>query len=230
MSFTNTVGIYHGGVEIFGRVVGLGNRIEAVFEDEVVRDFAPEEFDDARSRHSIYQKRLILKPGLYKIDVAIKDLQTKRIGAIERRLEVPRFAEGKLQTSSLLLAASIEQGTAERAGSNFILGDLKVVPKADDSFRSSESLGLYLQIYNFAVDAESSRPSVKVEYGLARKGAEPEVWRDSTSMVRFAGPYCRLARMVNLSRLDPGRYELRVRVRDSISGQSAESKAAFSVR
>ena len=120
MSFTNTVGIYHGGVEIFGRVVGLGNRIEAVFEDEVVRDFAPEEFDDARSRHSIYQKRLILKPGLYKIDVAIKDLVTKRIGAIERRLEVPRFAEGKLQTSSLLLAASIEQGTAERAGSNFI--------------------------------------------------------------------------------------------------------------
>jgi hypothetical protein len=49
-------------------------------------------------------------------------------------------------------------------------------------------------------------------------------------MLRFAGSYCRLARMVNLSRLEAGSYELRVRVRDSLSGQVAESSAPFSIR
>lgn len=113
---------------------------------------------------------------------------------------------------------------------NFILGDLKVVPKTDDSFRSSEELGLYLQIYNFALDAASSRPALKVEYAVAPKGQEPDVWRDSTSMVRFAGSYCRLARMINLSRLQPGSYHLRVRIHDAVSGQDAETAAEFTVR
>ena len=230
MSFTQAFGVYHGGVQIFGRVVGLGNRIEAVFEDEVVRDFSPGDFEKARSRFSIYQRRLILKPGLYKIDVAVKDLNSKRIGTLERRLEVPRFDDGKLTISSVLLAASIEAEAAGASSSNFMLGDLKIVPKTDDTFRTSESLGLYLQIYNFAVDAEKSHPVIKVEYGVARKGQQPEAWRDSTSMVRFAGSYCRLARMVNLSRLEPGSYELRVRIRDSLSGQVAESSASFSIR
>jgi GWxTD domain-containing protein len=230
MSFTRTLGIYHGGVQIFGRVVGLGNQIEAMFEDEVVRDFSPDDFEKAKSRSSVYQKRLILKPGIYKIDIAVKDLQSKRIGTVERRLEVPRFGEPKLQTSSILIASKIEPGILDRTTVNFIVGDLKVIPKTDDSFRSSEELGLYLQIYNFALDAASSLPALKVEYSVARTGQEPDIWRDATSMMRFAGSYCRLARMINLSRLQPGSYQLRVRIHDAISGQVAETAAEFSVR
>jgi hypothetical protein len=36
--------------------------------------------------------------------------------------------------------------------------------------------------------------------------------------------------MVNLSRLQPGVYQLRVRVHDAISGQAAETAAEFTVR
>jgi len=230
MTFTRTLSIYHGGVQVFGRVTGLANQVEAMFEDEVMRDFSADDYEKAKLRSSIYQKRLILKPGIYKIDIAVKDLQSKRIGTLERRLEVPRFGEPKLQTSSILIASKIEPGTFDRTTVNFILGDLKVIPKMDDSFRSSEELGLYLQIYNFAVDAASSKPALKVEYAVARKGQEPDVWRDSTSMMRFAGSYCRLARMINLSRLDPGVYQLRVRIHDAISGQDAETATEFTVR
>jgi GWxTD domain-containing protein len=230
MSFMRTLGIYHGGVQIYGRVVGLRNQIEAMFEEEVVRDFSPDDFEKAKSRSSIYQKHLILKPGIYKIDIAVKDLQSNRIGTLERRLEVPRFGEPKLQTSSILIASRIESGILDRTTTNFMLGDLKIIPKTDDSFRSSEELGLYVQIYNFALDAASSRPTLKVEYSVVRKGQEPDVWRDSTSMVRFAGSYCRVARMINLNRLQPGSYQLRVRIHDAISGQVAETAADFTVR
>ncbi len=227
MTFKQSFGIFHGGAQIFGRVVGLGNRIEAVFEDEVAREFSPGDFENAKTRFSIYQKRLILRPGLYKLEIAVKDVESNRIGSLEQRLEVPRFSKDRLQLSSILLAASIEHGTSDRSSSQFILGDLKIVPKTDDSFRNSDYLGLYLQIYNFAVDPQRARPALKIEYGIAPKGREPEDWRDCSSMVQYAGQYCRLARMVNLSRHAPGSYELRVRVRDTISGQSVEGSAPF---
>jgi hypothetical protein len=74
------------------------------------------------------------------------------------------------------------------------------------------------------------KPALKVEYAVARKGEEPDAWRDSTSIMRFSGPYCQLARMINLSRLQPSVYQLRVRIHDAISGQDAETSAEFSVR
>jgi GWxTD domain-containing protein len=230
MTFTSTLGLYHGGVQIFGRVVGLNNRIEAMFEDEVVRDFLPEDYNKTKSRSSIYQKRLILKPGIYKIDIAVKDIQSKHIGIITQRLEVPHYDTPKLQTSSILIASKIDAGIADRTTTSFLLGDLKIIPKMDDSFRRSEELGLYLQIYNFALDGASSQPALKVEYAVAQKGAEPDAWRDSTKMIRFAGSYCRLARMINLSRLQPGIYQLRVRIHDTISGQATETAVDFTVR
>jgi GWxTD domain-containing protein len=229
MTFKQSEGFYHGSVQIYGRVMSLRNRIEAIFEEEVARDYLPEEFQNARTRSSIYQKRLILKPGLYKLEIAVKDVNSKRIGTIERRLEVPRFEEGRLTLSSLILADRIEAGTQDRSSSSFILGDLKVIPKTDDVFRKSGNLGLYVQVYNFAVDQQTQRPSLKMEYGIAPSGGEPEIWRDVSPLVQYAGQYCRLARMVNLSQLQPGVYALHIRVRDDVSGQTASAQAPFTV-
>ena len=215
--------------QIYGRVVGLANRIEAVFEDEVAREFGEGECEKAKTRSSVYQKRLILKPGLYKLEVAVRDADSKRIGTLERRLEVPRYGEGQLKLSSIILAARIESGGRDPATSSFILGDLKVVPRTDDAFAPSNNMGVYLQIYNFAVDQQSGRPGLQVEYALAARGAEPVSWRDTSPLVQFAGQYCRLARMISLSRLKPGDYELRVRVRDNISGQTSTANAPFRI-
>jgi len=215
--------------EVFGRVVGLSNRVEAVFEDEVAREFGEDRCEKARTRSSVYQKRLILKPGLYKLEIAVRDPESKRIGTLERRLEVPQYGEGQLKLSSIILADRIESGGRDQATSSFTLGDLRVVPKADDAFAASGNLGVYLQVYNFAVDQQSGRPGLQVEYALAAKGTEPGSWRDVSPAVMFAGQYCRLARMVSLSRLKPGDYELRVRVRDNISGQTSTATAPFRI-
>jgi hypothetical protein len=66
-------------------------------------------------------------------------------------------------------------------------------------------------------------------YGIAQGAGEPKTWRDISSLIRYAGPYCRVARMINLSQLDPGVYTLQVRVRDGISAQSTAAQAMFTV-
>ncbi len=221
--------LYFAKAQIFGRIVGLANRIEAIFEDEVAREFTAAEWEVAKTRSSIYQKRVILKPGLYKLEIAVRDTESKRIGTMEKRLEVPRFGDSRLRLSSVILADRIESGAKDIATSSFILGDLKVIPKTDDAFPSSANMGIYLQVYNFGIDQQTNKPALQVEYALAAKGSEPDAWRDTSSLVRYAGQYCRLARMVNLSRLKPGEYELRVRVRDNVSGQTSLGVTPFRV-
>ena len=229
LTFRESYGLYHATAQIYGRVVDLGNRIVAVFEDEVGRDFTAETLPQAKQRFSAYQKRLILKPGLYKLDVGVKDVASNRIGIVERRIEVPNLGDGELKLSSLILADSIESGSQDRSASSFILGDLKVIPKTDEVFRSPGAVGVYVQIYNFALDQQTLKPALKFEYGIAPKGAQPETWRDISSAVQFAGQYCRLARMITLGRRQPGEYTLHVRVRDNISNKSAASAASFTV-
>jgi len=229
MTFRREAGICQGRIQLFGRVVGIGNRIEAIFEEEVVREFPAEEWEQHRSRFSICQKRLILKPGLYKLELVVKDLESKRIGTSEQRLEVPRYAGSGLRLSSLILAERIEPGTRDLSSAGFLLGDLKVIPKADDVFTRSGDLGLYLQIYNFAVDSLTLRPSLQMEYGIAPKGAQPEVWRDVSAFLQYAGQYCRLGRMINLSRLSPGAHTLYIRARDKITDQIIQAQSPFTV-
>ncbi|HEY2934058.1 MAG TPA: GWxTD domain-containing protein [Acidobacteriota bacterium] len=229
MTFKPDHGVLRARVHVFGRVSRIDNRVETIFEDDIEREYAAEQWEKAKTSSSIYQKQLILKPGLYKLEVVVQDVESRRIGTLEQRLEVPRSEEGALKLSSLILAERIESDAPGGSSSSFKLGDLKVVPRTEEMLRSADSLGFYLQVYNFGVDPKDQRPQLKAEYGLARRGAEPENWRDVTSLVKFAGPHCRIARMVSLSRLQPGEYEMRVRIRDKISGQSASALAPFRV-
>jgi hypothetical protein len=204
--------------------------VETVFEDEIAREVTPENLEATLQRASIYQKRLILKPGVYKLEVGIQDPEGKRMGITESRLEVPDFPGGELALSSLILADRIESGPAEPGPINFLLGDLRVIPRMDDAWRRQDNLGVYVQIYGFSIDSLNLKPSLKAEYAIIPRGsASPEEWRDTSALVHPAGQYCRLARMVALGRLQPGEYEIHLRVEDRISGRRAVSRAAFRV-
>ena len=230
LTFRREMDIYQAKLRIYGRVSTLARRLETVFEDEIARETGAENLEAMVQRASVYQKRLILKPGVYKLEVGIEDPEGKRMGIAERRLEVPDFSGGELRLSSLILADRIDSEPADAATAAFLLGDLRVLPKMDDAWRRQDSLGLYVQIYNFSVDQQTLKSSIKAEYALApRDGAAPLEWRDTSAMVRPAGQYCRLARMITLGRLQPGEYEIHLRVHDRISDRSVATRAAFRV-
>ena len=226
---TDSLGLNRAQVQIFGRVTNLGKRVIALFEDDLAREYPASEFKPKLDRSSIYQKRLLLRPGLYKLEVGIKDAHSELIGTTEHRLAVPDFEKEELALSSLVMASRIEPADGYEGEKSFILGDLKVIPRTHDEFRNSDSLGVYFQIYNFGIDQQSLKPELKVEYSIARVGTVPDIWRDTTRSLLFAGQYCRLARLVNLSRLEPGHYRLGIRVRDTIKNQVVTSVAPFRV-
>lgn len=86
-----------------------------------------------------------------------------------------------------------------------------------------------MQVYNAGIDQTTLRPSVDVEYALTKDGKEifkqAEDWRGLSD----SGQRLTLARLLPTSNLAPGEYEVTVRVRDKVSGQSLSPTQKFTV-
>src|SRR6516165_860598 len=109
LQFKAKEGVHSAELNIFGRVSTLTGRVVQTFEDSVMKDYPDSLFQLATKQVSLYQKSLPLRPGLYRLDLVVKDVASGNVGAINTRLAVPRYDEEKLEASSLILADQIEQ-------------------------------------------------------------------------------------------------------------------------
>src|SRR6202165_4842049 len=141
LSFQAKDGIHSGVLNIFGRVTTLTGRVVQTFEDSVTRDFPDSLYQQSLNIHSIYQKAVPLRPGLYRLDLVIKDVRSGNIGVVNSRLQVPRYDDDKLEASSLILADQIEHVPAKQIGAGqFVLGSSKVRPRMEADFTSNEKM------------------------------------------------------------------------------------------
>src|SRR5208282_1205646 len=113
LSFRTRDGVHSATINIFGRVTTLTGRIVQTFEESVSRDFPDSLFQQSLKLQSIYQKSVPLRPGLYRLDLVIKDVDSGNVGVINTRLAVPRYEDEKLEASSLILADQIEHVPAK---------------------------------------------------------------------------------------------------------------------
>ncbi|HEX8748357.1 MAG TPA: hypothetical protein VF717_14370, partial [Pyrinomonadaceae bacterium] len=90
-------------------------------------------------------------------------------------------------------------------------------------------VGLYMQIYNAGIDQTTLRPSVDVEYVLMKDGKEVGKQAEDWSGLSDAGQRLTLARLIPTGGLALGDYEVAVRIRDRVSGQTLSPSAKFSV-
>ena len=86
-----------------------------------------------------------------------------------------------------------------------------------------------MQIYNAGIDQTTLRPAVDVEYALLKDGKElgkqVEDWRGMSE----AGQRLTLARLIDTRDLAPGNYEIQIRIRDHVSGQTLSPSTKFAV-
>src|SRR6266446_2429048 len=91
LSFQSKDGIHFPTMNIFGRETNFTGRVVQTFEDPVIKDFPDSLFQQSLKLQSIYQKAVPLRPGLYRLDLVIKDVQSGNIGVVNTRLQVPRY-------------------------------------------------------------------------------------------------------------------------------------------
>src|ERR1700746_3449474 len=149
LSFKEKEGVHSASMNVFGRVSTLTGRVVQTFEEAVSRDFPDSLFQQSVKLQSIYQKAVPLRPGLYRLDLVIKDVQSGNVGVVNTRLQVPRYEDEKLEASSLILADQIERVPAKQIGAGqFVIGSSKVRPRLEGDFTTTDKLGIYMQVYN----------------------------------------------------------------------------------
>ena len=232
MSFKDKDGVQSATLHVFGRVSTLGGRIAQTFEDTVKQQIPSALLAHELGGRSIYQKAIPLRPGLYRLDLVVKDVNSGNVGVINTRLPVPQYTDSKLSSSTLILADEIQGVSARDIGlGQFVLGDVKVRPRLTDTFKRHETLGVYMQVYNLKMDPKTHHTSATIKYlitGSDKKTVVQET--DGGAQLGDTGEQINIEKKLPLAALAPGHYKLQITVRDNVSEQDLVQSADFTVK
>jgi len=231
LNFQSKDGIHSATMNVFGRVSTLTGRVVQTFEDPVSKDFPDSLFQQSLKLQSIYQKAVPLRPGLYRLDIVVKDVQSGNVGVVNTRLAVPRYADEKLDASTLILADQLEHVPAKQIGTGqFVLGSTKVRPRLNSDFTTSDRMGIYLQVYNLKPDDKTHKSSATFQFTV-KKGAEQVLqFKETSEEMKQTGDQVTIERWLPLASLAPGKYTIEINANDGISNQSISKTADFTVR
>jgi len=232
LNFQAKEGVQKAVVNIYGRITTMSRRVVNVFEDTVTVDSPNEMLQAMAKRSSIYQKSIPLAPGMYRLNVVAKDIVGGNMNNYEVALQVPHVDSEKLAASTLILADMIEKVPTKSIGTGqFVIGDSKVRPRVSESFRRDEKMGIYLQLYNFAQDEKTHKPSGEIQYEVVKNGSNEKIFDFSEDLSKVPGASTQITieKLLPLQNLAPGQYTLRLKVQDKIKNQTLTPSAQFTV-
>jgi GWxTD domain-containing protein len=238
VTFQNKDGVQRGTVNIFGRITTLSGRIAQTFEDTVQQDIPAELLPKVTENSSVYWKAVPLRPGMYRFDIVVKDVNGDRVGTWSKGVRVPDFADDKLEASSLILADQMEPVAAKNVGTgNFVIGQTKVRPRVSPAdgkpvvFKRDQKLNFWMQIYNLSMDDKTHKPSATVEYNVTNATTNKAVIHtvENTEQMGNVGDQLTLEKTLAAANLGPGVYKIQIKVNDNISKQTVDPSATFAV-
>jgi GWxTD domain-containing protein len=206
---------------LYGIVTSLSRRIVNEFEDDLEIYLRPEELNQGRLKKASYQKILLLEAKMrYRLDLVLKDKTSGKAAVVRQALAPPKFEGEGLIGSSLLLSQKMELLQDDlRENDMFTLGDVKVLPSLDGVFSNQAPLGIYLQLYNFAIDQTQFKPLLDIQYRILK---DSEVFLDledpqGGSIHYYSDTRVVLLKHLPIQSLPEGRYTVKVRIRDRVA-------------
>jgi GWxTD domain-containing protein len=228
--FDDVGGIQTARLNIFGRITAVNGKRSGIFEDPVTTNATPEELAEAKQRKSVYQKAIALTPGTYKVDVVVRDVSSGARGIRSIGFDVPKYVNEKLATSTLILATRLYTISDREVGGQFVIGDKKVIPNLSATYKKGQEVGIYMQVYNTEIDQTTLRPSVDVEYVLSKDGKVVLQQKEDWQGLSDSGQRLTLARLLPTAQMPTGDYEIKINIKDRVSGQSLTPSAKFTVK
>ncbi len=232
-------GVQHAVVNLFGKISKLSGQTVQTFEETLRKDTTADQLEREMNKPLLYWKALPLRPGLYKLDVVLKDVNGDKLGTYSHNLIVPDFGDDKLVNSSLILADEMEIVPAREIGTgNFVIGATRVRPRVQPSdgkpaaFNKGEKVNFWMQVYNLGVDEKTKKPSATVEYLVINTANNQPVLNlsESTAQMGNVGIQLTLEKSLSVGKLDPGVYQVTIKVNDLVSKQTISPTAKFTVQ
>ncbi|MCL6544305.1 MAG: GWxTD domain-containing protein [Bryobacteraceae bacterium] len=226
-------GMQRATVNIYGRITNMARRPIQWFEDTVSIECLPEALPEMIKGVSVYNKTIPLPPGMYRLNIVAKDIVGGNMINYETALHVPRYDEESLGASTLILADVLEKVPTRSIGTGqFVIGASKVRPRVGETFRRGEKMGIYAQFYNFAADESTQKPNGVIEYEIIEQGTNRKVLEFSEEVSSIEGASANqvtVEKLLPLQNMEPGKYTLKMTVRDRIRNQTVTTTGNFTV-
>lgn len=239
ITFSNKDGVAMGTVNILGRVSNLNHKAIQTFEDTVNVQVPSELLARTQNNVSVYWKSLPMRPGLYKVDIVIKDVNNPdHIGTWRRSVNVPKYNDDKLSASSLILADQMERVPSKDIGAgNFVIGNTRIRPRVSTggavpvTFHRGQNLNFWMQVYNLGIDEKSKQNGATIEYQILDMTTNKSVLQteEFTSKLSPNADQVTLEKSMPLASLQPGKYQVTIKVNDEVTKQQIAESAPFVV-
>jgi len=233
LQFQLKEGVQKATVNLLGRISTMTRRPVTTFEKPLEVNASPDGLQKFIQLRQIYQQAVPLVPGQYRLNIVARDTVSGNLNNYEVALDVPRFDDGTLASSSLVLADLIEKlPTRSLGGAMFSIGDARVRPRLGNKFISEEKMGIYLQLYNFGFDQATQKPSGSIEYEIDKAGSNEKVMdfsEDIGSIANASASQVTIEKMLPLRTFAPGAYTLRVTATDKSGNQTVQRQGNFTV-
>jgi len=239
VTFVTKQGVAKGVVNILGKVTTLTHKTVQTFEDTVEIQQPAELLQKTLDRQSIYWKALPLLPGLYRLDIAIKDVNNPdHIGIYGKGIEVPTFHDEKLATSTLILADQMNTVDSHSIGAgNCVIGNTKICPRVSPNattpikFKRSQDLNFWMQVYNLGIDEASKSNLATVTYQIVDTTTNNVIFEKQLESKDLGSHSDQLTveKSLPMAGLQPGKYKVMIKINDTISKQEIAKSAPFVV-
>ena len=239
LTFVTKNGVSTGVINILGKVTTLTHRTVQTFEDTVSVEEPSELLEKVLDKPSIYWQALPLKPGLYRLDVAIKDANNPdHVGVYGRSLNVPTYSDEKLSTSSLILADNISPVDSHSVGQgNCVIGNTKVCPRVTASsavpvsYKRNQNLNFWMQVYNLGIDEQSKSNQATVTYQIIDAENNNVIFEKQMESKDLGAhsDQVTVEKTLPIAGLAPGKYKVTIKVNDTVSKQEIAQSAPFVV-
>jgi GWxTD domain-containing protein len=240
ITFITKDGVSKGEVNILGKVTTIMHKTVQTFEDTVEVEQPAELLEKSLDKRSVYWKALPLTPGLYRLDIAIKDVNNKdHIGIYGRALDVPTYHDEKLATSSLILADQMNLVSSRDIGSgNFVIGNTYIRPRVTAnpatpiSYKRDQDLNFWMQVYNLGINDATKSNDATVTYQIVDTASNVVVFEkqlDSKELGEAHSDQLTVEKTLPMAGLQPGKYKVTIKVNDTISKQEIAQSAPFVV-
>jgi len=185
--------------------------------------------DVAADGSAIVSWGMALKPGKYTLNVGVLDPKSSKGTVISQKVDVPDFGSDELTITPLLVLREVAEGagTPQDAMAAFTLGNTRFLPNFANVFKPEESVSVIAALYNAPSKADTGKPSFTYSYSIAKDGktiAETEPFTsESAQETPSVGP-------VPLAKYGPGKYAVKLKVKDNVGGKDYTMEAPFEVR
>ncbi|HEV7921023.1 MAG TPA: hypothetical protein VGR02_09570 [Thermoanaerobaculia bacterium] len=201
------------------KVIAFGEIVDAA--GKTIYDFE-EPADVADSKGDPYIERTLILPAWNIVGTFGLAAGGEIVALTRSAMDGESLTKATAGVSRLIVSNNVYNLTRLQSPFDpFAFGGTKVVPKPDRTFKKSDEVWLFTELRNPGIDAQQTpHVMMKVELeGNGKRVAMPQQAADASPLKGVRGHYG-VGTTVDLSRLKPGDYKVRLTLNDTIANQT----------